>query len=84
MESHWPAPRRPGLFNGEAIVLWRLTRPERRLVCFVVEWPDGYWLGVECSAGELQVSETLTTMGDVVSHADALRAQFLTEGWTEA
>ncbi len=83
MESPWPLPPRPGLFSGEAIVLWRLAHGERRVVCFVVEWPAGYWLGVECSAGELQVSETLTAMGDVVGHADVLKAQFLAEGWNE-
>lgn len=83
MDSQWPRPQRPGLFKGEAVVLWRLAKGERHLQCFVVEWTGAFWLGLECSAGELLASETLTALANVVERAEALKRSYLAEGWIE-
>ena len=76
-----PAP--VGLFNGEAVVLWRLRRDAGWVRCFVAEWPAAFWLGVECAGGELLASETLPTIEAVISHSADLRAALLREGWRE-
>jgi len=81
-----PEPTRPaqaGLFNGEALTLWRLRRGPTRIVCFVVEWPGDYWLAVECAGGELLSSETLPSVEAVLAGSDEARAAWLRQGWTE-
>ena len=71
------------MFDGEAITLWRLRLRERTLCCFVAEWSTGFWLGIECSAGELQLSETLQDLGDLLNRAEQLKRTYLDDGWTE-
>jgi hypothetical protein len=51
--------------------------------CFVVEWPDSYWLGVESHAGELLISETITDIASLLARADAIRASFVAGGWRD-
>lgn len=72
------------MFDGEAITLWRLSRPERTLCCFVAEWSTGFWLGIECSAGELMISETLPDLSDLLNRAEHLKRTYLADGWSEA
>lgn len=81
-----PEPIRPatvGLFNGEALTLWRLRRGTTRISCFVAEWPGAYWLAVECAGGHLLSSDTLATIDDVLARSDEDRAARLRAGWTE-
>ena len=81
-----PEPIRPatvGLFNGEALTLWRLRRGATRISCFVAEWPGAYWLAVECAGGELLSSDTLATIDDVLARSDEDRSARLRAGWTE-
>jgi hypothetical protein len=72
-----------GLFNGEALTLWRLRRDTARIACFVAEWPDAYWLAVECAGGELLSSETLPSLEAVMARSDRARSEWLRKGWTE-
>ena len=81
--SDWPRPHETGLFQGEALVLWRVKRESGHLRCFVAEWPAGFWLAVECPGGELVVSETLATIDAVVARAAEIKAPLLAEGWRE-
>jgi hypothetical protein len=81
--SDWPRPQETGLFQGEALVLWRLRHPSGYLRCFVAEWPSGFWLGVECPGGELVVSETLATIEAVIARAAEIKAPLVTGGWRE-
>ena len=76
-----PAPT--GLFNGEALTLWRLRRDNTRITCFVAEWPGAYWLAVECAGGELLASETLPSVEAVLARADEARSAWLRQGWSE-
>jgi hypothetical protein len=76
-------PASAGLFNGEALTLWRLQRHAAWIRCFVAEWPSGFWLGVECAGGELLSSETLATIEDVLSRSTGARSTFEREGWRE-
>lgn len=79
-----PTPRAAaGLFNGEALVLWRLRRDTSRVRCFVAEWPGAFWLAVECAGGELLSSETLPTLDAVLARADEERTALARDGWTE-
>jgi hypothetical protein len=81
-----PEPIRPasvGLFNGEALTLWRLRRATARISCFVAEWPGAYWLAVECAGGELLSSETLPSVEAVLARSDEVRSTWLRQGWTE-
>lgn len=71
------------MFQGEAITLWRVRRRERLLCCFVAEWTTGFWLGIECSAGELMISETLADLGDLLNRAEDLKRGYLADGWVE-
>lgn len=71
------------MFQGEVITLWRLRRQERTLCCFVAEWSTGFWLGIECSAGELMLSETLADLGELLNRAEQLKRTYLTDGWLE-
>jgi hypothetical protein len=77
------APTSVGLFNGEAVTLWRLRRDAAWVRCFVAEWPAAFWLGVECAGGELLVSETLPTIEAVLSQSVGVRSALLREGWRE-
>lgn len=83
MDPHPTRPATVGLFNGEALTLWRLRRGATRISCFVAEWPGSYWLAVECAGGELISSETLTTIDDVLARSDADRSARLRDGWME-
>jgi hypothetical protein len=83
VRSDWPRPESTGLFNGEALVLWRLRRESGCLRCFVAEWQTGFWLGVDCPGGALVVSETLRTIDDVVTRAADIRTPLVQEGWRE-
>ncbi len=81
-----PQPSRPaavGLFNGEALTLWRLRRGATRISCFVAEWPGAFWLAVECAGGELLSSDTLATIDDVLARSDEDRMARLRDGWRE-
>lgn len=79
-----PSPPAPvGLFNGEAVTLWRLRRGATRIDCFVAEWPGAYWLAVECAGGELLSSQTLAALDDVMAKSDAERSAWIADGWTE-
>jgi len=81
-----PEPSHPvavGLFNGEALALWRLRRGATRISCFVAEWPGAFWLAVECAGGELLSSDTLATIDDVLARSDEDRSGRLRDGWTE-
>ena len=64
----------------EAVTLWRLQ--PGGLHCFVVEWPNAFWLGVECGA-ELTISETLPDIGAVLQRANAVKSTLLGQGWVE-
>jgi hypothetical protein len=81
--SDWPRPRQTGLFQGEALILWRLRHTSRHLRCFVAEWPTGFWFAVECPGGELVVSETLSGIDAVIARAAEVKAPLLAEGWQE-
>jgi hypothetical protein len=81
--SDWPRPQQTGLFQGEALVLWRLRHASGHLRCFVAEWPTGFWLAVECPGGELVVSETLATIDAVIVRAAEVKAPLLAKGWQE-
>jgi hypothetical protein len=72
-----------GLFNGEALTLWRLRRDTARVDCFVAEWPGAYWLAVECAGGELLSSETLPSLEAVMAKSDEARSEWIRQGWTE-
>jgi hypothetical protein len=81
-----PDPVRPltvGLFNGEALTLWRLRHDAARICCFVAEWPGSYWLAVECAGGELLSSETLPTLEAVLARSDETRCAWICKGWIE-
>jgi hypothetical protein len=81
-----PEPTRPlsaGLFNGEALTLWRLRRDTTRISCFVAEWPGSYWLAVECVGGELLSSETLPSLDAVLARSEEARSAWLRQGWVE-
>ena len=81
-----PEPVRPasaGLFNGEALTLWRLKHDTTRIACFVAEWPGAYWLAVECAGGELLLSETLSSLDAVLARSDEARSGWVRQGWTE-
>jgi len=81
--SDWPRPQQTGLFQGEALVLWRLRRPSGQLRCFVAEWPTGFWFAVECPGRELILSETLAAIDEVIVRAADVKASLLAEGWQE-
>ncbi len=74
---------RAAMFGGEALTLWRLRCPQGHLRCFVVEWAEAYWLGIECAGGDLLVSETVAGITRVVSRAEQLKEPLLAEGWVE-
>jgi hypothetical protein len=76
-----PAPA--GLFNGEALTLWRLRRDTTRIACFVAEWPGAFWLAVECAGGELLSSETLPSLEAVLARSDEARSAWVRQGWIE-
>jgi hypothetical protein len=81
-----PEPTRPfsaGLFNGEALTLWRLRRDTTRISCFVAEWPHAFWLAVECAGGELLSSETLSSVDAVLVRSEEARSAWLRQGWAE-
>ncbi len=81
-----PDPVRPhtvGLFNGEAVVLWRMRHRTGRIQCFVAEWPGAFWLGVECAGGTLLSSETLPSIDAVLARSEAARSVWAREGWIE-
>jgi len=82
-----PDPTRPtvitGLFNGEALTLWRLRLGTGRIHCFVAEWPGAFWLAVECPGGALLWSETLPTVEAVLARSDDARSAWARQGWTE-
>ena len=81
-----PDPIRPltvGLFNGEAVTLWRLCHGTGRVSCFVAEWPGAFWLAVECAGGELVSSETLPTIEAVLARSDEARSAWIRKGWIE-
>ena len=81
-----PEPTRPasvGLFNGEALTLWRLRRGATRVSCFVAEWPGAFWIAVECAGGELLSSETLPSIEAVLARSDHNRSALVREGWIE-
>ena len=81
-----PEPTRPasvGLFNGEALTLWRLRRGATRVSCFVAEWPGAFWIAVECAGGELLSSETLPSIEAVLARSDQDRSALVREGWIE-
>jgi hypothetical protein len=81
-----PEPTRPvpaGLFNGEALTLWRLRRDTVRICCFVAEWPGAYWFAVESDGGELLSSETLPSVEAVLARSDETRSTWIHDGWTE-
>lgn len=81
-----PEPTRPepvGLFNGEALTLWRLRRDGIRIACFVAEWPGAFWLAVECTGGELLSSETLPSLEAVLARSGEVRSSWLRQGWVE-
>lgn len=80
-EPALPAP--VGLFNGEALTLWRLRRDRTRIACFVAEWPGSYWLAVECAGGELLSSETLPSIEAVMNRSAEARSAWLRQGWSE-
>jgi hypothetical protein len=80
--EHTP-PASIGLFNGEALTLWRLRHDTTRISCFVAEWPGAFWLAVECAGGELLSSETLPSIEAVLAKADEARSAWIRRGWTE-
>jgi hypothetical protein len=80
-EQARPAP--VGLFNGEALTLWRLRRDTIRISCFVAEWPGTFWLAVECAGGELLTSETVSSVEEVMARADQARSAWVRQGWVE-
>ena len=79
-------PARPdpaGLFNGEAVILWRLRRDRASIRCFAAEWPGAFWLAVECGGGALLSSETLRSIDDVVARAERARQAWIRQGYRE-
>jgi len=76
-------PASVGLFNGEALTLWRLRRDTTRISCFVAEWPGAFWLAVECAGGELLSSETLPSADAALARSEEARSAWLRQGWVE-
>jgi hypothetical protein len=72
-----------GLFNGEALTLWRLRRDTARISGFVAEWPGAFWFGVECAGGALLSSETLPTLEAVLARSEQTRSEWIHGGWIE-
>ncbi|MGE5199589.1 MAG: hypothetical protein ACM3H9_08100 [Rhodospirillaceae bacterium] len=83
MQPESTPPRPVGLFNGEAVTLWRLRHDGTRISCFVAEWPGSFWLAVECTGGELLSSETLPSLEAVLARSEEARASWIREGWVE-
>lgn len=73
----------PTRLRGEAVTLWRLSRDDQHLHCFIVEPPpNGYWLAVE-RAGELLYSQTYDDLDEAMLRAEGLRSPLLLAGWVE-
>lgn len=68
--------------KGEAVTLWRLTRRDDLLHCFIVEPPGGFWLGIERGA-ELLFSQTYSDLDGALARAEALKTPLLVAGWAE-
>ena len=68
--------------RGEAITLWRLSRVNDRLRCFIVEPPGGYWLAIEKGA-DLLFSQTYPDLDGALARSEALKSPLLVAGWTE-
>ena len=83
MQPDLSRPGTAGVFNGEALTLWRLRRETGGIHCFVAEWPGAFWFAVACDGGELLASETLSTAEEVLARSAGVRATLLSEGWRE-
>ncbi len=68
--------------RGEAVTLWRLTRADQGLHCFLVEPPGGFWLGLECGP-DLVFSETYPDLEAALVRGEGLKAPLLVAGWSE-
>jgi hypothetical protein len=68
--------------RGEAITLWRLSRGNEHVRCFIVEPPRGFWLGVERGA-DLVFSETHSELDPALMRAEGLKSPLLVAGWAE-
>jgi hypothetical protein len=73
----------PDSLSGEAVTLWRVTRGEDELRCFLVEPPRGFWLGVE-RGHDLVLSETYPSLDPALVRSEALKAPLVEAGWTDA
>ena len=67
--------------RGEAVTLWRLARHADQLHCFIVEPPDGFWLGIE-KGRDLLFSQTYADLDSALARAEALKAPLVVAGWT--
>jgi len=68
--------------RGEAVTLWRLTRADQGLHCFLVEPPGGFWLGIQRGA-DLIFSETYPDLEAALVRADGLKAPLVVAGWID-
>ncbi len=68
--------------RGEAVTLWRLSRLEDQLHCFVVEPPSGYWLAIE-KGSDLLFSQTYGDLEGALVRAEGLKSPLVVAGWTE-
>jgi hypothetical protein len=68
--------------RGEALTLWRLSRHDDHLRCFIVEPPSGYWLAIEKGA-DLLFSQTYSDLDSALARAEALKSPLVVAGWTE-
>jgi hypothetical protein len=68
--------------RGEAVTLWRLERAGQGLHCFLVEPPNGFWLGVQRGA-DLIFSETYPDLEAALVRSEGLKAPLVVAGWAE-
>ena len=68
--------------RGEAVTLWRLTRADQGLHCFIVEPPGGFWLGVE-RGPDLIFSETYADLDAALVRSEGLKTPLVVAGWSE-
>jgi hypothetical protein len=72
----------PTRLRGEAVTLWRLSRGDDRLHCFMVEPPRGYWLAIE-RGPELLYSQTCQDLEAALVRAEGLKSPLIVAGWIE-
>ena len=69
--------------TSHGLALWRLQRsPERRLHCLVGRFSSKLVLAIH-SDGKVLVAESHADIVSLVKQAEAMKAGYLSKGWTE-